>query len=213
MVGVICNDAGYIANKYKQHGITRDDLISAGIEKMLTLTWPRIDWKRTTQPSTFIANEMRGHMTNFANKEVSKKGMKGVGGEKLKSMSKLDAPIPGKDGEDMSLSDIIGTFNDPVEEADLVEKLFRHLKRTLNPNQATYQNKLRSLENFMGIEDGEYTGYKIERKELADELGINHASIHAWQQPWIAELERLKQNKPELFNEEKGRIKKIAGIK
>jgi len=215
MVGIICNDAAKIANNYKQHGITRDDLISAGIEKMLTLTWPRIDWKRTTQPSTFIANEMRGHMINFANKEVKKKGLTGVGDEtEVGSMMKLDAPISGKEGDDMTAYDIVGgSFDNETEEADFMERLFRYLKSKIKLGTKTSDNKLRSLENFMGIEDGEYTGYTLSRKELADELGINHASIHAWQQEWSETLKKLKQERPELFNEEKNRMKKIAGIK
>ena len=215
MIGIICNDAGYLANKYKQYNITRDDLISAGLENMLRLTWPRIDWTRPEKPSTFIADELRGHMTNFANKEVKKKGMSGVGDDsQVGSMMKLDAPISGKEGSDMTAYDIVGgSFDNEVEEADFIEKLFKYLKRTLNPAQATYANKLRSLENFMGIENGKYTGYTISRKELADELGINHASIHSYQQPWINSLVQLKRTRPELFNEENSRMQKIAGIK
>jgi hypothetical protein len=215
MVGIICNEAAKIANNYKQHNITRDDLISAGLEKVLTLTWPRIDWERTTQPSTFIGAELRGHMINFANKEVKKKGMSGVGDEaEVGSMLKLDAPISGKEGDDMTAYDIIGgSFDNETEEADFMERLFRYLKSKIKIGTKTTESKLRSLENFMGIQDGEYTGYTVSRKELADELGINHASIHAWQQEWAEILKKLKQTRPELFNEVKSRMKKIAGIK
>jgi DNA-directed RNA polymerase specialized sigma subunit len=202
LIGQICNDAGKIANRYKQHGITRDDLISVGIEKMLKLTWPRIDWKRDTTPQTFIMAEMRGHMTNAANKEVKKKGLSGVGDQSRVSTMSLDAPISGKEGDDMTAYDIIGgSFDNETEEADFMERLYRYLKSKIKPGTKTSDNKLRSLENFMGIEDDEYTGYSLSRKELADELGINHASIHAWQQDWSEILKQLKQSRPELFSE------------
>lgn len=211
MVGIFCLEAGKIANRYKQHNITRDDLISAGLEKVLTLTWPRINWTRDTQPSTFIGREFVGHIINAANKEVKKKGLSGVGDStEVGSMMKLDAPISGKEGDDMTAYDIIGgSFDNETEEADFMERLYRYLKSKIKPGTKTTDNKLRSLENFMGIEGDEYTGYTVSRKELSDELGINHASIHAWQQEWAEILKKLKQQRPELFNEVNNRIKKL----
>lgn len=206
--GQFCKDAGNIANRYQQHGITRDDLISAGLEKLLTLTWPRIDWKATNKIGTFLANEMRGHMTNAANKEVRKKGLSGVGEKDVTSVMKLDAPISGREGDDMTAYDIIGgSFDNEVEEADFMERLYRSIKPGIKTQLKSGPMQLQTLQGFLGVdENGQYTGDYRNVKDLEKDLGINHVQIRNWWKNYEDYLKKLKQNRPELFSEEKDNI-------
>ena len=204
LVGLICRDAGLIANRYKQHGITRDDLISAGLIKMLQITWPRIDWGLETLPQTFIMKEIRGHMTNFANKQVKKQGLTGVGDKDVSSMLRLDAPISGKEGDEMTAYDIIGgTFDNEFEEADFMQRLYKSLRKSINPSSKLAKEKDLALQNFLGLENERYTGSTLSRQDLSKEIGTNPAGIWNWYNEWSEKIKRLKEKNPNLFNENK----------
>jgi len=215
--GQFCKDAGNIANRYVQHGVTRDDLISAGLEKLLTLTWPRINWSAKNTIGTFIANEMRGHMRNAANKEVRKKGLTGIGDseEQGASMTRLDAPVSGRDGDNMTAYDIVGgSFDNEVEEADFMQRLYRSIKPGIKMQLKSAPFQIQTLEGFLGVdENGKYTGDYRTIKDLEKDLGINHVQIRGWWKNYEDYLKKLKKNRPELFNEENARMQKIAGIK
>jgi hypothetical protein len=213
-IGQFCKDAGNLANKYRHHGITRDDLISAGLVKLIELSWPAINWTVPTRIGTFLADSMRGHMTNFANKEVNKKGFVGLGDEKSDPVKSMDAPIPGGE-DDMTAHDIIGgSFDDPVEEADLMERIYRSIKKGIKPHIKSAPSQIATLRGFLGIDENDrFTGDYRNVKDLEKDLGINHASIRVWWKAYEDYLKKLKQKQPDLFNEEKDRMKKIAGIK
>jgi hypothetical protein len=156
-------------------------------------------------------------MRNFANDEVKTRGMSNVDDDtKVASVSSMDTPVMGKDGEGMSVHDIIGgVFDDEFERNDFMEKLFGTLKRRIPAGRKSTEAQIKSLEKFIGMENGEYTGNSMNAKQAHETGDINATkqSVYGWYGEWADYLEDLKRRRPELFNEEKNRMKKIAGIK
>lgn len=214
--GQFCKDAGQIANRYRKYNITRDDLISGGIERLLKFTWPRIDWNAENAIGTFLAEEMRGYMTNVANKEARKRGLSGMDSETEVSMLSLDAPISGKEGDSVTAHDIIGgLFDNSYEEADFMRKLYTTLKKRIDTTLKSGKAKEQSLEKFIGIEDGKYTGKSMNAREafFTGEIEASKGSIYNWYEEWSEYLVDLKKRRPDLFNEEKSRTKRNTNIK
>lgn len=213
--GQFCRDAGLIANRYAKHNVTRDDLISAGLEKLLKVTWPRINWNAENKIGTFLAEEMRGHLRNAANKEAKKKGLSGVGEEESVGIYSLDTPVSGKDGDDMNAYDFIGgSFDNETEEADFMSRLYRSMKPRIKADSKKRDMELETLQGFLGVdENGKFTGNYRTIKELEKDLGINHVYIRKWWKDYENYILRLKKNNPDLFYEGKYSISKILKTK
>jgi len=184
---------------------------------MLRLTWPRVNWEAGNPIGIFVSKEAKFYMKNYANKEVQKKGLSGVGDDEVAPMMKLDAPISGKEGDSMTAYDIVGgSFDNEFEERDFMEKLYRYLKNQIPQGRQSTEAQIASLGTFLGVDkDGEFTGKYIPYTQAKEEGPVNATkqSIYNWYNTYTGILQNLKRTRPELFNEEKNRIQKIAGIK
>lgn len=208
MVGLLCRSAISVREKYKNWGVTLDDLISAGLDG-IARSFNKIDWDRETKPQTYLNNIAYGYMINAA-KKATKRGVSGLGDEgEAPSMMKLDAPISGKDGDDMTAYDLIGgSFDNEFEEADFMERLYKSIKPGIKMQLKSGPLQLQTLQNFLGIdENGEYTGVSISIPELAKKLNVNHVQIRNWNKKYADYLINLKKKRPELFNENKNKQK------
>jgi hypothetical protein len=104
----------------------------------------------------------------------------------------------------MTAYDIIGgTFDNEFEEADFMQRLYKSLRKSINPSSKLAKEKDLALQNFLGLENEKYTGSTLSRQDLSKEIGINHAGIWNWYNEWSEKIKRLKEKNPNLFNENK----------
>lgn len=150
----------YIARKFENTGIYVEDLISIGtigLIKAINTFKPSKNIKLATYASRCIENEILMYLRKNTNTrfEVS-----------------IDEPLNVDwDGNELLLSDILGTDNDVIYKGieDEVDKILLHdaLKKLSNREQ-------KIMELRFGLKNG---GIEMTQKEVADLLGISQSYI------------------------------------
>ena len=162
----------YLARRFENTGVGLEDLISIGtigLIKAVSTYQPAKNIKLATYASRCIENEILMYLRKTANRrtEVS-----------------LDEPLnTDRDGNELLLSDILGTESDlvvrPIEE-DVDRQLLAKALETLEPRERTI------IDLRFGL------GGRQERtqKEVADQLGISQSYISRLEKRIIARLKR-----------------------
>ena len=162
----------YIARRFENTGVGIEDLISIGtigLIKAVGTFQPAKNIKLATYASRCIENEILMHLRKISG---------------LKSEVSFDEPLNTDwDGNELLLSDILGTEEDVVEkplEEDVDRQLLAQALRKLNPREQTIITLRFGLDG-----QGERT-----QKEVADRLGISQSYISRLEKRIIARLKR-----------------------
>lgn len=162
----------YIARKFENTGSEEDDLVSIGtigLIKAINSYKADKNIKLATYASRCIENEILMHLRRTV---------------KLKSEVSLDEPLNTDfDGNELAISDIIGTDSDCVDggmessvEKELLEKALSHLSER--------ERKIMSMRFGLG------GGKEMTQKEVADGLGISQSYISRLEKKIIARLKK-----------------------
>ena len=162
----------YIAKKFESAGVNVEDLISIGtIGLIKAVNTFKIDKniKLATYASRCIENEILMYLRRNT---------------KLKSEVSLDEPLNVDwDGNELLLSDILGTENDTV---------YHHLEDEVNRN--LLYGAMKKLEprekELMEMRFGLKSGKEMTQKEVADRLGISQSYISRLEKRIITRLQR-----------------------
>ncbi len=162
----------YIARRFENTGVGIEDLISIGtigLIKAVGTFQPTKNIKLATYASRCIENEILMHLRKISS---------------LKSEVSFDEPLnTDYDGNELLLSDILGTDGDtvvkPLEE-DVDRQLLAQALRKLSPREQTIITLRFGLDG-----KGERT-----QKEVADLLGISQSYISRLEKRIIARLKR-----------------------
>ncbi len=162
----------YIARRFENTGVGIEDLISIGtigLIKAVGTFQPAKNIKLATYASRCIENEILMHLRKISG---------------LKSEVSFDEPLnTDYDGNELLLSDILGTEGDtvikPLEE-DVDRQLLAQALRKLSPREQTIITLRFGLDG-----KGERT-----QKEVADRLGISQSYISRLEKRIIARLKR-----------------------
>ena len=162
----------YIAKKFENAGVNTEDLISIGtigLIKAINTFKPEKNIKLATYASRCIENEI----LMYLRKDV-----------KRKNEVSLDEPLNVDwDGNELLLSDILGTDNDVVS-ARLEEEVNRRL----------LYNALHKLsgreKRIMDMRFGLACGYEMTQKEVADAMGISQSYISRLEKKIIQRLRK-----------------------
>lgn len=159
----------YIAKKFENTGVGIEDLVSIGtigLMKSINTFKASKNIKLATYASRCIENEILMFLRRS---------------NKLKGEISIDEPLnQDGDGNELLLSDILGTDSDIVSkgiEDEVDKKLLRVCMEKLNPRE----------KNIMELRFGFKTGNEKTQKEVADMLGIS--------QSYISRLEKKIINK------------------
>ena len=162
----------YIAKKFENAGVHVEDLISIGtiglIKAVNTFNADK-NIKLATYASRCIENEILMFLrrNNRSRGEVS-----------------LDEPLNvDMDGNELLLSDILGTDNDVVY-ADLEEEINKKL--LLQAMKKLTEREIQIIEMRFGLDAGE----EMTQKEVEDRLGISQSYISRLEKKIIAKLRR-----------------------
>lgn len=162
----------YIAKKFENAGINVEDLISIGtIGLIKAVNTFKVDKniKLATYASRCIENEILMYLRR---------------NNKTKGDVSLDEPLNVDwDGNELLLSDILGTENDVVH---------THIEEEVNKNLLSYaMNKLSCREKeIMEMRFGLVTGKEMTQKEVADKMGISQSYISRLEKKIINRLQR-----------------------
>lgn len=162
----------YIAKKFENAGVNVEDLISIGtIGLIKAVNTFKIDRKikLATYASRCIENEILMYLRRNT---------------RLKSEISLDEPLNVDwDGNELLLSDILGTENDIVSQ---------HIEEEVNRNLLySAMNKLEPREKeLMEMRFGLKSGKEMTQKEVADRLGISQSYISRLEKRIITRLQR-----------------------
>ena len=162
----------YIAKKFENAGINVEDLISIGtigLIKAVNTFNPEKNIKLATYASRCIENEILMYLRHSSRSrtEVS-----------------FDEPLNVDwDGNELLLSDILGTENDIV---------YTHLEEEVNRNLLSYAlKKLTSREKqIMEMRFGLISGREMTQKEVADRMGISQSYISRLEKKIIGRLQK-----------------------
>lgn len=162
----------YIARKFENTGINVEDLISIGtIGLIKAINTYKLDKKikLATYASKCIENEILMYLRKNAN---------------LKSEVSIDEPLNVDwDGNELLLSDILGTDNDII---------YRSVEEKVD--RALLKEALRKLskreQNIMNLRFGLTTGDEKTQKEVADMLGISQSYISRLEKKIIGRLKK-----------------------
>lgn len=162
----------YIARRFENTGIGIEDLISIGtigLIKAINTYQPAKNIKLATYASRCIENEILMHLRKTSN---------------LKTEVSFDEPLNTDwDGNELLLSDILGTENDLVMkpiEADVDRKLLFDALEKLEPREREI------ITMRFGLSDGT----ERTQKEVADQLGISQSYISRLEKRIISRLKR-----------------------
>lgn len=162
----------YIAKKFENAGINVEDLISIGtIGLIKAVNTFKVDKniKLATYASRCIENEILMYLRRST---------------KLKSEVSLDEPLNVDwDGNELLLSDILGTENDIVSQ-HLEEEVNRKLLYGAMEKLAPREREL--MEMRFGLKNGK----EMTQKEVADKLGISQSYISRLEKRIITRLQR-----------------------
>ncbi len=162
----------YIAKKFENAGVNVEDLISIGtiglIKAVNTFKMDK-NIKLATYASRCIENEILMYLRR---------------NNKTKGDVSLDEPLNVDwDGNELLLSDILGTDNDIV---------YTHIEEEVNKNLLDYaMNKLsRREKEIMEMRFGLAGGKEMTQKEVADQMGISQSYISRLEKKIIHRLQR-----------------------
>lgn len=162
----------YIAKKFEAAGAGIEDMISIGtigLIKAVNTFCPEKGIKLATYASRCIENEILMYLRKTAN---------------LKSEISLDEPLNVDwDGNELLLSDILGTDNDVVYqrlEEEVNRKLLYGAMAKLEPRE----------KELMEMRFGLRSGKEMTQKEVADKLGISQSYISRLEKRIIVRLRR-----------------------
>lgn len=162
----------YIAKKFESAGINVEDLISIGtigLIKAVNTFNPEKNIKLATYASRCIENEILMYLRrNSRNRaEVS-----------------FDEPLNVDwDGNELLLSDILGTESDTV---------FNHIEEEVNRNLLCYALKKLTIreKQIMEMRFGLVSGREMTQKEVADKMGISQSYISRLEKKIIVRLQK-----------------------
>lgn len=162
----------YIAKRFENTGIGLEDLISLGtigLIKSINTFNPTKNIKLATYASRCIENEILMYLRKYSN---------------VKTEVSLDEPLNTDwDGNELLLSDILGTDDDSVSrplEDDADKKMLRESIAALNPRER------RIIELRFGLQGSrEYT-----QKEVAEIMGISQSYISRLEKRTISRLHK-----------------------
>ena len=162
----------YISKKFENAGVNVEDLISIGtigLIKAVNTFKPEKNIKLATYASRCIENEILMYLRRNT---------------KIKSEVSLDEPLNVDwDGNELLLSDILGTENDTV-----YHRLEDEVNRTLLYGA---MNKLEPREKeLMEMRVGLRSGKEMTQKEVADKLGISQSYISRLEKRIISRLQK-----------------------
>ncbi len=162
----------YISKKFENAGVNVEDLISIGtigLIKAVNTFKPEKNIKLATYASRCIENEILMYLRRNT---------------KLKSEVSLDEPLNVDwDGNELLLSDILGTENDTI-----YHRLEDEVNRTLLYGA---MNKLEPREKeLMEMRFGLKSGKEMTQKEVADKLGISQSYISRLEKRIISRLQK-----------------------
>lgn len=162
----------YIAKKFENTGVGIEDLVSIGtigLMKSINTFKANKNIKLATYASRCIENEI----LMFLRKS-----------NRLKSEVSIDEPLnQDGDGNELLLSDILGTDSDIVSkgiEDEVDKKLLRICMEKLNPRE----------KNIMELRFGFKTGNEKTQKEVADMLGISQSYISRLEKKIISKMKK-----------------------
>lgn len=162
----------YIAKKFENTGVGIEDLVSIGtigLMKAINTFNANKNIKLATYASRCIENEILMYLRRSS---------------KLKGEISIDEPLnQDGDGNELLLSDILGTENDVVSkgiEDEVDKKLLRMCMQKLNPRE----------KNIMEWRFGFKTGNEKTQKEVADMLGISQSYISRLEKKIIHKMKK-----------------------
>ncbi|MBR0599462.1 RNA polymerase sporulation sigma factor SigE [Sinanaerobacter chloroacetimidivorans] len=162
----------YIAKKFENAGVNVEDLISIGaigLIKAVNTFNPEKNIKLATYASRCIENEILMYLRRSS---------------RTKSEVSFDEPLNiDWDGNELLLSDILGTDNDIV---------YNHIEEEVNRNLLVYAlKKLTSREKqIMEMRFGLISGREMTQKEVADKMGISQSYISRLEKKIIGRLRK-----------------------
>ena len=162
----------YIAKKFENTGIGIEDLVSIGtigLMKSINTFKANKNIKLATYASRCIENEILMYLRRS---------------NKLKGEISIDEPLnQDGDGNELLLSDILGTDSDVVSkniEDEVDKKLLRGCMEKLNGRE----------KNIMELRFGFKTGNEKTQKEVADMLGISQSYISRLEKKIISKMKK-----------------------
>ena len=162
----------YIAKKFENAGVNVEDLISIGtigLIKAVNTCKPEKYIKLATYASRCIENEILMHLRRTT---------------RLKSEVSLDEPLNVDwDGNELLLSDILGTENDVVYhrlEDEVNRSLLHSAMKKLTPRE----------KELMEMRFGLKSGREMTQKEVADRMGISQSYISRLEKRIITRLQK-----------------------
>ena len=162
----------YIAKKFENAGVNVEDLISIGtigLIKAVNTFKPEKNIKLATYASRCIENEILMHLRRTT---------------RLKSEVSLDEPLNVDwDGNELLLSDILGTENDVVYhrlEDEVNKSLLHSAMKKLTPRE----------KELMEMRFGLKSGREMTQKEVADRMGISQSYISRLEKRIITRLQK-----------------------
>lgn len=162
----------YIARKFENTGVGIEDLVSIGtigLIKAVNTFDPRKKIKLATYASRCIENEILMYLRRNS---------------KTRSEVSFDEPLNiDWDGNELLLSDVLGTENDIIYRY-IEEEVDRKLLRTALENLTSRERKIMEL-RFGLVDAGEKT-----QKEVADMLGISQSYISRLEKRIIKKLRK-----------------------
>ena len=162
----------YISKKFENTGIDIEDLISIGtigLMKAINTFKVSKNIKLATYSSRCVENEILMYLRRT---------------NKIKGEISIDEPLKQDgDGNELLLSDILGTDNDVTSkniEDEVDKKLLRISMQKLNERE----------KNIMDLRFGFSTGYENTQKEVADMLGISQSYISRLEKKIISKMKK-----------------------
>ena len=162
----------YIAKKFENAGVNVEDLISIGaiglIKAVNTFNLDK-NIKLATYASRCIENEILMYLRRSS---------------RTKSEVSFDEPLNiDWDGNELLLSDILGTENDIV---------YNHIEEEVNRNLLVYALKKLSVreKQIMEMRFGLISGREMTQKEVADKMGISQSYISRLEKKIIGRLRK-----------------------
>ena len=162
----------YIAKKFENAGVNVEDLISIGaigLIKAVNTFNPDKNIKLATYASRCIENEILMYLRRSS---------------RTKSEVSFDEPLNiDWDGNELLLSDILGTENDIV---------YNHIEEEVNRNLLVYALKKLSTreKQIMEMRFGLISGREMTQKEVADRMGISQSYISRLEKKIIGRLRK-----------------------
>lgn len=162
----------YIARKFENTGIYVEDLISIGtigLIKAINTFNPLKNIKLATYASRCIENEILMYLRKNSN---------------MRSEVSIDEPLNVDwDGNELLLSDILGTDNDEVYshiEQEVNRSLLGSAMNLLNPRER----------KIMEMRFGLLSGQEMTQKQVADHMGISQSYISRLEKKIISRLQK-----------------------